>query len=131
MHLAGPLGAEPGLVPPQPKGLDGLQGELDRVELYLDQIHLEKLEAPEGRRLLHLLHGLDHLQRLHERLEEEPDRARTVRSDPAMADPRQELMGLVRALPQSLAKDHWLAASQGSTAAPRRSGPAFSRCAIG
>ncbi|MCP9792783.1 Na/Pi cotransporter family protein [Vulcanococcus limneticus Candia 3F8] len=117
VHLGWSLGAEPGLVPPRPTGLDGLQGELDRVELYLDQIHVEKLEAPEGRRLLHLLHGLDHLQRLHERLEEEPDRARTVRSDPALADLRQELLGLVSELPQSLAKDHWLAASQASAAA--------------
>ncbi len=117
VHLGWSLGAEPGLVPPRPTGLDGLQGELDRVELYLDQIHVEKLEAPEGRRLLHLLHGLDHLQRLHERLEEEPDRARTVRSDPALADLRQELLGLVSELPQILAKDHWLAASQASAAA--------------
>ncbi len=117
VHLGWSLGAEPGLVPPRPTGLDGLQGELDRIELYLDQIHVEKLEAPEGRRLLHLLHGLDHLQRLHERLEEEPDRARTLRSDPALADLRQELLCMVSELPQSLAKDHWLAASQASAAA--------------
>ena len=119
VHLGGLLGAESGPAPPRPTGLDGLQGELDRIELYLDQIHVEQLEAPEGRRLLHLLHGLDHLQRLHERLEEEPDRARTVRTDPALAGLRQELLGLVSALPAILATDHWMAASQGSAAAAR------------
>ncbi len=116
-HLRRCLGIEPEAAPAAPFGLDGLQGELDRIELYLDQIHVEQLEAPEGRRLLHLLHGLDHLQRLHERLEEEPDRARTVRSDPALVQQRLELVALVTGLAQALGQDHWREASRRAAAA--------------
>jgi phosphate:Na+ symporter len=82
--------------PPTPAPrLEALQADLDRIELYLDQIHLRALDRPEGQRLLHLLHSLDHLQRLHERCEEEPERASTVRDSPAL---RPECEDLVRSL---------------------------------
>jgi len=83
--LSGQVGAGP-LVP-----LHVLQADLDRLEVFLDQIHLGRPAGEPSRTLLHLLHGLDHLQRLHERCEEEPERQRTVATCPALARERQAL----------------------------------------
>ena len=77
-----PPGCPPEGRPPEGRGecpLETLQADLDRIELYLDQIHLGELDRREGDVLVELLHSLDHLQRLHERCEEEADRARTLR----------------------------------------------------
>jgi phosphate:Na+ symporter len=83
--LSGQVGAGP-LVP-----LRVLQADLDRLEVFLDQIHLGRPAGEPSRTLLHLLHGLDHLQRLHERCEEETERQRTVATCPALARERQAL----------------------------------------
>jgi phosphate:Na+ symporter len=72
--------------------LPGLQADLDHLELYLDQIHLQPWQSPASGRLLHLLHGLDHLQRLHERCEEESDRLRTVATNGALGEEREALI---------------------------------------
>ncbi len=69
-----------------------LQADLDRLELYLEQIHLAPAPLPAeggmaepGKALLHLLHGLDHLQRLHERSKEDQDRLRTAATSAGLA----------------------------------------------
>ena len=67
------------------------QAELDRLEFFLDQIHLRRLDDAAGIRLLHLLHGLDHLQRLQDRCEEQPERVHTVASEPLLAAERTDL----------------------------------------
>ncbi|MCT0219591.1 Na/Pi symporter [Synechococcus sp. CS-1329] len=72
--------------------LDELEADLVRIEQFLDQIHLRRLEEPDAQRLLHLLHSLDHLQRLQERCEEEPERASTVRQSGALQKERHELL---------------------------------------
>jgi len=82
----------------QPQTLEVLQADLDRLELYLDQVHLGGLSQPLGRQLVHLLHGLDHLQRLHERCEEEPERLRTVVSSASLTNERLALQRLVERL---------------------------------
>lgn len=84
--------ASPGATAQQ---LKGLQADLDHLELFLDQIHLQPHHRPASERLLHLLHGLDHLQRLHERCEEEADRLSTVVTTEALGRERE---GLIRAL---------------------------------
>jgi phosphate:Na+ symporter len=87
----------------QPRQLSVLQADLDRLELYLDQIHLAGLSEALGRHLVHLLHGLDHLQRLHERCQEEPERLRTVVSCSSLAGERRALQRLVeRMIPLTL-----------------------------
>jgi phosphate:Na+ symporter len=68
-----------------------LQADLDRLEVFLDQIHLGHPTGGLSSALLHLLHGLDHLQRLHERCEEEPERQHTVATCPALASEREAL----------------------------------------
>ncbi len=96
----------------QRQQLEVLQADLDRLELYLDQIHLGGLSQPLGEHLVHLLHGLDHLQRLHERCQEEPERLRTVVSCAGLAAERRALQGAVaRMLPLAVERQWQQAAS--------------------
>lgn len=100
----------------QPQKLEVLQADLDRLELYLDQIHLGGISQPLGQHLVHLLHGLDHLQRLHERCDEEPERLRTVVSSASLAGERQALQRLVERLIALSLEHQW---RQGADAAGR------------
>lgn len=84
-----------------------LQADLDRLELYLDQIHLQGQGDGLSGRLVHLLHGLDHLQRLHERCEEEPDRLRTLATCTALRAERHQLEAAVQLLLQQLPLQQW------------------------
>ena len=52
-----------------------LQQDLDETQFYLDSVHLNQKEVVLWSRLTSMIHLLDHLQRLHERCEEEDDRA--------------------------------------------------------
>lgn len=52
-----------------------LQQDLDQTQFYLDSIHLDQKDHHLWNRLTSMIHTLDHLQRLHERCEEEDDRA--------------------------------------------------------
>ena len=93
-----------------------LQADLDRLQLYLDQIHLAPGPRPgsdEAAReaLLHLLHGLDHLQRLHERCEEEQDRLRTAATSSSLAGERQKLLAALEQLPGLVQQGSWAQAS--------------------
>ncbi|MEY3964227.1 MAG: hypothetical protein RLZZ106_1482, partial [Cyanobacteriota bacterium] len=84
-----------------------LQADLDRLELYLDQIHLQGQGGGLSGRLVHLLHGLDHLQRLHERCEEEPDRLRTLATCSALTAERAQLEAALQQLLQELPLQQW------------------------
>ncbi|MEB3264507.1 MAG: Na/Pi symporter [Synechococcus sp.] len=112
------VSAAPGSRRPSPgptaRQLANLQADLDRTETYLDQLHLGHLERLSGQRLIHLLHGLDHLQRLHERLEEEPERLVALIHSPLLAQERQEFSRMLNAaLPQARRGD-WVALAEGS-----------------
>ena len=56
-----------------------LQQALDKTHAYIDKISLKNQSGAQWQRLLAMIHMLDHLQRLHERCEEEEDRAMTLR----------------------------------------------------
>ena len=87
-----------------------LQSDLDRLELHLDQIHSTGLRRAAGSALLHQLHALDHLQRLHERCAEEPERQRTLLRSPALQQERRLLRTLLLGLLPLVAQRHWQAA---------------------
>lgn len=97
-----------------------LQADLDRLELYLDQIHLAPAASPAqaegglvepGKALLHLLHGLDHLQRLHERCEEDQDRLRTAATSAGLGSERSLLLETLDQLPELVQQGRWPQAS--------------------
>ncbi|WP_231597882.1 MULTISPECIES: Na/Pi cotransporter family protein [unclassified Synechococcus] len=112
-----PAAAQP---PPRlPHQLANLQADLDRTETYLDQIHLDHLERHSGQRLIHLLHGLDHLQRLHERCEEEPDRLATLIGSSQLAEERQQFAALLDAVVLRAVQHDWAGISSASGALVR------------
>jgi phosphate:Na+ symporter len=95
-----------------------LQGDLDHLELFLDQIHLDPEQLPDSEALRHLLHGLDHLQRLHERCEEEQDRLRTAATSASLGPERQQLLATLERLLILLDQGRWpLASAEASTCA--------------
>lgn len=56
-----------------------LQQALNKTHSYIDEISLKSQSGAQWERLLAMFHTLDHMQRLHERCEEEEDRAITLR----------------------------------------------------
>jgi len=84
-----------------------LQADLDHLELYIDQIHLAPGQGPGSEALLHLLHGLDHLQRLHERCEEEQDRLHTAATSSSLVAERQLLLSTLEQVPPLVAQGRW------------------------
>jgi phosphate:Na+ symporter len=86
--------------------------QLDQVHAYVDRIHLEPDRAVAWRRLMAAIHMLDHLQRLHERCEEEPERAGQLAIQTALmseADVTLETLDLVRS---AIASRHMKPASE-------------------
>ena len=63
-----------------------LQAALDETYAYVDRIHLHETQGAEWERMLGIVHTLDHMQRLHERCEEEEDRAITARGSAELSD---------------------------------------------
>ena len=66
--------------------LNELQIALDETHRFLDRIHLDSTDSQEWKNLLALIHILDHMQRLHERCDEEEDRAITTINTPALSE---------------------------------------------
>ena len=65
--------------------LPALQIALDETHAYLDRIHLRGNQDAHLERLIAMMHALDHLQRIHERCEEDEDRAQTAQRTPDLA----------------------------------------------
>lgn len=63
-----------------------LQVALDETHSFADKIHLHYKDGVEWNYLISLLHILDHLQRVHERCEEEEDRAIEARHTKELSD---------------------------------------------
>jgi len=68
-----------------------LQLDLDEAQVYLDRIHLQPEQHALWKRLLSMIHSLDHLQRLHERCEEESDRAMANKNFSTLAQANEKL----------------------------------------
>ena len=56
-----------------------LQADLDKTHAYIDHIHMTSDAGEEWQRLVAMIHTLDHLQRLHERCEEDAYRVVVVK----------------------------------------------------
>jgi len=87
--------------------LQQLQEELDQTQIYLDRIHLTHPDSHLWKRLINMIHTLDHLQRLHERCEEESDRAEASKQFPSLIKFSQRLEDDVQSLQGYISKNQW------------------------
>lgn len=81
-----------------PADLAALQRRLDDLQDFVGAIDLRGTRGGEWERLLALVHALDHLQRLHERLEEEPLRAAIARAVDELDPERQAFVAAAHAI---------------------------------
>jgi phosphate:Na+ symporter len=84
-----------------------LQAALDETHNYLDQIHLKSGEDPNWERLINMIHALDHLQRVHERCEEDEDRAVTVKGTDELAREHQLLVKTIYSVQEYVVANRW------------------------
>jgi phosphate:Na+ symporter len=90
------------------EALSRLQQELDQIHLYVDQIHLSpRQHRQQWPRLNAAIHILDHLQRLHERCDEEPDRAEAAGSAPRLDSAVDSLATTLQAAQSAISEERW------------------------
>ncbi|MDG6778726.1 Na/Pi symporter [Thiomicrorhabdus sp. zzn3] len=87
--------------------LPQLQQELDETRNYIDHIHLIHSSTQQWKRLISMIHTLDHLQRLHERCEEEGDRAEASKRFPILSKFTLRLTSDLEALQQAIRENKW------------------------
>ena len=88
-----------------------LQTALDQTHSYVDSIHMESHEGADWQRLLALSHTLDHLQRLHERCEEDEDRAITARENEELSAINSMLISTIVDVINNIDNKQWQQAS--------------------
>ena len=88
-----------------------LQLALDETHFFVDKIHLNPSTGPEWNKLLAVIHALDHLQRLHERCEEEQDRAVNAREKESLTQYSDLIIQTNKTLIQAIKNKHWDAIS--------------------
>lgn len=115
-HVAAILGDPHG----QRVDLPELQTALDETHTYLDQIHLKSGEPPNWDRLVNMMHALDHLQRIHERCEEDEDRAKTAQMTLELIAEKNLLINSIQKIMKSLQTGHWQTAAQQARVAARQ-----------
>ena len=92
--------------------LDELQSALNETRGFVDRISLKGTEGSNWERLVQIIHTLDHMQRLHERCEEEEDRAIAARETEEL---REECALLVRSIGEILGlidQNKWVQAAK-------------------
>lgn len=89
-----------------------LQQDLDQTQFYLDSIHLTQQDSHVWNRLTAMIHILDHLQRLHERCEEEDDRAEASKQFVSLHSLSEQLDQDIRLLTSYIANNNWQSAVQ-------------------
>ncbi|MEL6247270.1 MAG: Na/Pi symporter [Cyanobacteria bacterium J06627_15] len=106
-HVTAILGMPGG----QRTDLAELQTALDETHSYLDRIHLKAGTDPNWDRLINMIHALDHLQRIHERCEEDEDRAKTVQATTELAEENQRLTDSIKETMALIEANRWQAAA--------------------
>ncbi len=94
--------------------LDELQSALNNTQLYLDNINIKDAKDSNWERLVEVIHTLDHLQRLHERCEEDEDRAITARVTPELVSECKLLTSTIDSILADIEIDDWFSASEKS-----------------
>lgn len=104
----------------QRANLAELQHALNKTHAYIDKIHLDAGSGAAWERLVAMIHTLDHLQRLHERCEEEEARAVTVRESERFAYERQQMTDAISVMIAALKEKKWGKASKEALRAKAR-----------
>lgn len=84
-----------------------LQNALDETHAYVDLIHLEKQSEPEWQALFSTIHLLDHIQRLHERCDEDFDRANVATETEELSEAVDLLNQNIKLLIQAINEKRW------------------------
>jgi phosphate:Na+ symporter len=84
-----------------------LQKELDKTHNYIDQISLESESGAQWERLVAMIHTLDHMQRFHERCEEEEDRAITLRNAKHFIKERDIMILSISSIIEAIESKQW------------------------
>ncbi len=84
-----------------------MQADLDETHEYLDAIQLPGTADASWDRMLDLIHALDHLQRLHERCEEDEDRAMTASESGELSSMHEMLLTLVHETIENIHNQNW------------------------
>ena len=92
--------------------LVALQTALDDTHVYLDRIDLSPATNHNWERLINLIHALDHLQRLHERCEEDEDRAQTAQVTPELMEDSQLLLVTLQNVLRLVQEQRWQRATE-------------------
>ncbi|MCB1774181.1 MAG: Na/Pi cotransporter family protein [Gammaproteobacteria bacterium] len=87
---------------PAPGGLRQVARRLDTVHAFVDRIHLHPGQAGDWRRLTAAINLLDHLQRLHERCDEEPERGLRLQQTALLVGPSQRFLLALQATTTAL-----------------------------
>lgn len=88
-----------------------LQDAIDEVHAYIDKVHLSDEKGVDWERLIELIHTLDHMQRLHERCEEE-HRAAAARETKELEETKDFLLNEIELLLESFAQQNWAATAK-------------------
>jgi phosphate:Na+ symporter len=92
--------------------LQKLKLALDESSSFADKLHLEPKQDAHWQQLLALIHALDHLHRLHERCEDEDNRAKTASTNEELKDQHQLLLTTVNELIVLLKTQDWIKAAE-------------------
>jgi len=87
--------------------LGELQIALDETHQFIDHIHLSSGQGKDWEQLIALIHALDHMQRLHERCEEEEIRARTAGESEELVSKRDDLKFAVVKILHAIKSGAW------------------------
>ncbi len=84
-----------------------MQVALDETHVYIDFIHLDKTGSPQWQQLIAAIHILDHLQRLHERCDEEEYRAFAAKNDVDLTAFVKQFILVVEKIIGNIEKQRW------------------------
>jgi len=102
-HINSTLGSSKGIK----ADLSQLQKELDKTHAYIDKISLESESGAQWERLVAMIHTLDHMQRLHERCEEEEKRAITLRNTKHFTKERDTIILAINSVIEAMKSQQW------------------------
>lgn len=84
-----------------------MQTALDETHAYVDFIHLDKTDNPQWQQLVAAIHILDHLQRLHERCDEEEYRAFAAKNNDDLTIFVKQFIMIVRKIVCNIEQQRW------------------------